>query len=269
MQAPTQRRTRVVDQSNLRPYFDRILQQVHPTLRISRPATDTLNQIMGNLTRDITQAGIKVVNYERQSTLFSQEIQLAIQILFPDQIAQQAITNGISAVQAFGQTQPPSRRTTRAPSTIQASSNVQPVTSDIQSIPTTSDIQADGTRVTRERRANITVSVSRIEAIIRSVTDPLNLRVGQDAIVYVAAVINYISTEVLGLAGNVAIDNNRSILYSTDIVDAIYNDPELRHIFADWLFQQIPTLTHQQSQPDEEATYEEVTGEASEETPRT
>jgi len=267
MQAPTQRGTKTVDPYNLRPYFGRILRQVQPGFRISKQAADTLNQIMGDLVEDITNAAIKIIDYERQVTIYSQQIQLAIEILFPAQLAEQAITKGTVAVQAFNKTQPVRSRPSQvAPlSKVSVASTIAPSTPSIPSTSLTSSTiqQADGIR---ESRAGITMSTSRIENIIRSITDQKNLRVGVDAVIYSAAVIDYVSSEVLGLSGNVASDNHRVTIYSSDILTTIYDDPELRHIFADWVFQQI-TIPKQRAT--EEVTYEEEPGETSVELPRT
>jgi len=266
MQASTRRVTKPADPYNLRPYFGRILRQLHPGFRISRQAADSLNQIMGDLVEDIINAAIKIIIFQQQVTIYSHQIQLAIEILFPAQLAQVAMAKGNVAVQSFNATQ--SRKSRSSQTTTTSRTSVTPIIESstiAHSTPVTSSItppssqtqQADGKR---ELRAGIIMSTSRIENIIRSITDPKNLRVGIDAVIYTSAVIDYISSEVLGLSGNVTIDNHRVTIYSSDILDAIYNDPELRHIFADWVFNQI---TSPKEPATAEVTYEEEPGEAS------
>ena len=72
--------------------------------------------------------------------------------------------------------------------------------------------------------------VARVGGIIRSVVDP-DLRLTKEAPVYLAAVLQYLTEELLALAGEAAHDDNRGRLQPADLFSAVSNDEELNILF--------------------------------------
>jgi histone H3/H4 len=69
----------------------------------------------------------------------------------------------------------------------------------------------------------------------------------ETAAIALIAVLDYIFSEILELAGNVASDNQRNEIYPLDMRFAIYNDDELSYIFAGTII--IPGVISNFSEP--------------------
>merc|ERR1712168_1025922 len=83
---------------------------------------------------------------------------------------------------------------------------------------------------TRSARAGLQFPVGRIHRFLRR--GHYADRVGSGAPVYLAAVLEYLSAEVLGLAGNAARDNKKSRIIPRHLQLAIRNDEELNKLLG-------------------------------------
>ncbi|KAL1415037.1 hypothetical protein MTO96_006985 [Rhipicephalus appendiculatus] len=88
-----------------------------------------------------------------------------------------------------------------------------------------------GTQVSRSSRAGLTFPVGRIHRMLRKRNHPD--RVSACAPVYFAGVLEFLSAEVLELAGNAARDNQKSRIAPRHIQLAVRNDEELSKLLAD------------------------------------
>ena len=82
----------------------------------------------------------------------------------------------------------------------------------------------------RSKRAGLQFPVSRIHRFMRK--SDLAGRIGAGAPVYLAAVLEYLSAEVLELAGNAARDNKKSRIIPRHLLLAVRNDEELNRLLA-------------------------------------
>ena len=91
--------------------------------------------------------------------------------------------------------------------------------------------KAKGTKSTsRSTKAGLQFPVGRIHRFLRKSSH--GHRIGSGAPVYLAAVLEYLSAEVLELAGNAARDNKRSRIIPRHLQLAIRNDEELNKLLA-------------------------------------
>ena len=81
---------------------------------------------------------------------------------------------------------------------------------------------------TRSERAGLQFPVGRIHRFLRK--GNYAQRVGSGAPVYMAAVLEYLTAEILELAGNAAIDNKKKTITPRHLQLAIRNDDELNKL---------------------------------------
>lgn len=89
--------------------------------------------------------------------------------------------------------------------------------------------QSSGTK-SRSERAELIFPVGRIHRLLRN--GRYADRVGSSASVYMAATLEYLTAEILELAGNAARDNQRCRLLPRHVQLAVQNDEELAKLFA-------------------------------------
>ena len=81
---------------------------------------------------------------------------------------------------------------------------------------------------TRSKRAGLTFPVGRIHRLLKK--GNYAERIGAGAPVYLASVLEYLTAEILELAGNAARDNKKSRIIPRHLQLAIRNDEELNKI---------------------------------------
>ncbi|XP_064606759.1 late histone H2A.2.2-like [Liolophura sinensis] len=87
-----------------------------------------------------------------------------------------------------------------------------------------------GKSQTRSSRAGLQFPVGRIHRFLRK--GNYSNRVGAGAPVYLAAVMEYLTAEVLELAGNAARDNKRRTIIPRHLLLAVRNDEELNRLLS-------------------------------------
>jgi histone H2B len=82
-------------------YIHRVMKQVHPDLQISSKAIMATNALIDALLEDLTKNGVKVAVASKKGTLSARHVQSAVKLVFPDELAKHATSEGTKAVTKF------------------------------------------------------------------------------------------------------------------------------------------------------------------------
>jgi len=82
-------------------YIYKVLKQVHPETGISKRAMSIMNSFINDIFERISGEAGKLVRYNKRSTLSSREIQTAIRLLLPGELAKHAVSEGTKAVTKY------------------------------------------------------------------------------------------------------------------------------------------------------------------------
>ena len=79
-------------------YIYRVLKQVHPDTRISSKAMGIMNSFVNDTFDRIAIEASRLAKYAKKMTIGSREIQTAVRLLLPGELAKHAISEGTKAV---------------------------------------------------------------------------------------------------------------------------------------------------------------------------
>ena len=82
-------------------YIFKVLKQVHPDIGISNKAMMVMNSFVTDIFERIAQEGARLVDMNDRNTLGSREIQTAVRLVLPGDLAKHAVSEGGKAVAKF------------------------------------------------------------------------------------------------------------------------------------------------------------------------
>ncbi len=82
-------------------YIVRILKQVHPKMGISKRSVAILNSLVTDTFEKIASEAGRLVRYNNKGVLGSREVQTAIRLCLPGELAKHAVSEGTKAVTKF------------------------------------------------------------------------------------------------------------------------------------------------------------------------
>jgi histone H2B len=82
-------------------YIYRVLKQVHPETGISKRSMHILNSFVNDIFEKIALEASKLVRYNKKHTLSSREVQTAVRLLLPGELAKHAVSEGTKAVTKY------------------------------------------------------------------------------------------------------------------------------------------------------------------------
>ncbi len=82
-------------------YIYRVLKQVHPETGISKRSMSIMNSFINDVFDKLSQESAKLVRYNKKQTLSSREVQTAVRLLLPGELAKHAVSEGTKAVTKF------------------------------------------------------------------------------------------------------------------------------------------------------------------------
>jgi histone H3/H4 len=89
---------------NLDQFYDevyKVLKQVHPDIGISKKAMNVLNSFIHDTFDRIATEGSKLVRFNKRRTLSSREVQSAVKLILPGELARHAVSEGTKAVTKY------------------------------------------------------------------------------------------------------------------------------------------------------------------------
>ena len=82
-------------------YIYKVLKQVHPETGISKKGVSILNSFVNDIFDRIALEASKLARYNKKATLSSREVQTAVRLLLPGELAKHAVSEGTKAVTKF------------------------------------------------------------------------------------------------------------------------------------------------------------------------
>lgn len=154
-------------------YIYKVLKQVHPECGISKKAMAIMNSfVKDTFERISTETKRLAQKTSKKATLTSREVQSAVRLLLPGELAKHAVSEGTKAVTKYSQIAKDDAKEKKA-----------------KKAPTS-----------RSAKAGLQFPVGRIHRLLKN--EKTKGRVGATAAVYLAAILEYLTAEVLELAGN-------------------------------------------------------------------
>jgi len=82
-------------------YIYKVLKQVHPDTGISNKAMSIMNSFVNDIFERIAGESSKLASYNKKSTISSREIQTAVRLILPGELAKHAVSEGTKAVTKY------------------------------------------------------------------------------------------------------------------------------------------------------------------------
>ncbi|CAL8385551.1 unnamed protein product [Gadus morhua 'NCC'] len=91
-------------------YVYKVLKQVHPDTGISSKAMGIMNSFVNDIFERIAGEASRLAHYNKRSTITSREIQTAVRLLLPGELAKHAVSEGTKAVTKYTSSKTAHRR---------------------------------------------------------------------------------------------------------------------------------------------------------------
>ena len=82
-------------------YIYKVMKQVHPDTGISSKAMSIMNSFVNDIFERIAAEASRLANYNKRSTITSREVQTAVRLILPGELAKHAVSEGTKAVTKY------------------------------------------------------------------------------------------------------------------------------------------------------------------------
>ncbi|KAG8506144.1 Histone H2B type 1-F/J/L [Galemys pyrenaicus] len=82
-------------------YVYKVLKQVHPDIGISSKAMNIMNSFVNDVFEQLAAEAARLAQYSGRTTLTSREVQTAVRLLLPGELAKHAVSEGTKAVTKY------------------------------------------------------------------------------------------------------------------------------------------------------------------------
>ncbi|XP_012461908.1 histone H2B [Gossypium raimondii] len=91
-------------------YIFKVLKQVHPDIGISSKAMGIMNSFINDIFEKLAQEASRLARYNKKPTITSREIQTAVRLVLPGELAKHAVSEGTKAVTKFTSEKKPAEK---------------------------------------------------------------------------------------------------------------------------------------------------------------
>jgi len=173
-------------------YISKVLKQTSKTNGITFNAKQQLNSALCSISKTVSYVATKLTQISKKKTLSGKEVQNAVRTLFPEEICKNCLIEGSKSIKLF----------------------------------TANDVK----NASRQEKANIIFPPSVAEKFLRNF-GLIKTKVTKNAPIYLAAVLEYLTQDILSLSSSIATENKRIRITIRDLELAVRNDPELDRVF--------------------------------------
>ena len=82
-------------------YIYKVLKQVHPETGVSNKAMSIMNSFVADIFERVAEEASRLASYNKRSTISSREIQTAVRLILPGELAKHAVSEGTKAVTKY------------------------------------------------------------------------------------------------------------------------------------------------------------------------
>ncbi|KAF6022907.1 hypothetical protein EB796_018793 [Bugula neritina] len=82
-------------------YIYKVLKQVHPDTGVSGKAMTIMNSFINDVFERIAGEASRLAHYNKKSTITSREVQTAVRLILPGELAKHAVSEGTKAVTKY------------------------------------------------------------------------------------------------------------------------------------------------------------------------
>jgi histone H3/H4 len=220
-------------------FIYKVLKQVHPEVGISNKAMAILNSFVSDILGRYVFEGTRLLEFS-QKTFNSRVVQTSTRLLLPGELAKHAVSEGTKAVTKYNMTigekdhleaevskEVDNFTSDSKPSAAQSSSEDS---SSSEEEAKNSNVQESSAAFSRSLRAGLVFPVGRVARVLKQ--QMTGVRVGTGSAVYLAAVLEYLTAEVLELTGNTARASHCTRITPRHIMLALRNDEELNLLLS-------------------------------------
>jgi len=156
-----------------------------------------MNHFVEHFADKIADEAVFLAKKEHKATISSREIQTAVRLVLPGELARHAVSEGVKAVTKYTSGHPSKK----------------------------------GKKVSKSAKAGLQFPVTRFKTILQKHA-PKGARIGEGAPVYLAAVMEYLTAEMMELGGNVARYHKKTNINPRHLQLAVGDDEELNEMLG-------------------------------------
>jgi histone H2A len=208
-------------------YIYKVLKQVHPTNGLSNDSVEQMNRVVEHFADKIADEAAFLAKKEHKKTITSHEIQTAALLILPEgdgsysfSFAKHAINEGKKAVDKYKEASSKKKAIRKVSRKVSRKAGRKKSRKASR--------KASMKKTTKSKKAGLVFPVARFKTILKN----RGFRIGEDAPVFLAGVMEYITAEILELAGNSAKDNRKTIITSRHLQLGSMGDEALNGLFG-------------------------------------